>query len=156
MPAIHLRLGTRNRTLRIVSAIFALLAVLPWLSALLAGSAYTRHLATVISELYGFQCHQRAARAFTFSGQILPICARCTGIYAGLGLSIWVSRPRLRPGSYKAWFLIGAIVIALDVATELVALRPASAWFRAATGAFLSFPIALAILQTLGSHRNRS
>jgi len=156
MPTTRSRLVTRNRALRIVRAIFALLALLPWLASLMAGSPSTQPLATVTSEFYGFQCHQRTERAFTILGQSLPICARCTGIYAGLGLSILVSRPRLRPSSYKAWFLIGAIVIALDVATELVALRPPSAWFRAATGAFLSFPIALAILQTLGSHRNRS
>src|SRR5580765_1303965 len=31
-------------------------------------------------------CHQQAARSFAIWSQQLPVCARCTGIYAGAGL----------------------------------------------------------------------
>jgi len=30
-----------------------------------------------------FGCHQRLERSFTMLGQVLPLCARCTGIYVG-------------------------------------------------------------------------
>lgn len=139
----------RRRWVRVTSGVLLLLAILPWLTALLAHASAGRGIANGLRWLYGFQCHQRAGRSLSLAGQILPVCARCTGIYLGLGLAVLVGRPRLRPDPFKAWFLVGALFILLDVATEWVGLRPPSAGFRALTGAFLSYGIALALLQAL-------
>lgn len=40
--------------------------------------------------VYGFGhviCHQLPARSFHLSGVVLPVCARCTGIYAGAAIA---------------------------------------------------------------------
>jgi uncharacterized membrane protein len=37
--------------------------------------------------LGGFICHQRPERSFVFSGRQIPVCARCTGLYAGAAIA---------------------------------------------------------------------
>jgi uncharacterized membrane protein len=126
---------------------------LPLLVPLLENAAPTRAFGLVMRQLYGLQCHQRVARSFALGGGMMPVCARCLGIYLGLGLGALVDRPRLRPNPFKAWILIGIVLLSVDVATEVVGLRPANAWFRAATGAFLAYGIALAILGSVRPRR---
>jgi uncharacterized membrane protein len=43
-------------------------------------------------------CHQDPARSFTIAGAVLPVCARCTGIYLGawLGWALWGFVPPAR------------------------------------------------------------
>jgi uncharacterized membrane protein len=132
-----------------VRLVLLLAAVAPLLVPLFERYCPTSSIGLVLRRLYGLQCHQRAARTFTLGGSALPVCARCLGIYLGLGLAALVGRPRLRADPFKAWLVIGSLLMALDVATEWVELRPPSAWFRAATGAFLAYGIALAILAGL-------
>jgi uncharacterized membrane protein len=143
--------GSLNRRwrVRLVTATFLIAAGLPWVTVLLEQFPGSRPLAEGLRYLYGFQCHQRSLRSFSWLGAALPVCARCTGIYFGLGLAGWVGRPRLRPDPYKAWLLVGAMVVFLDVATEYVGLRPPSTTLRFLTGAFLSYGIALFLLSVL-------
>jgi hypothetical protein len=48
----------------------------------------------------GWICHQRPERSFHWNGTQFPVCARCTGLYAGapLGALVAVGRRRRRPG----------------------------------------------------------
>lgn len=132
--------------LRGLIAAFVLLSLLPWVTAALASLPHAQGLVSALTSLYGLQCHQRSDRAFSLLGHELPVCARCTGLYLGLGLSALVGRPRLRPDLFKVWFLVGGLVLLLDVLTEQVAMRPPSDWFRAATGALLSYAVGLVLL----------
>src|SRR6478672_7529764 len=44
-------------------------------------------LATAVYAVGSLVCHQRADRSFYLIGGQLPVCARCTGIYAGAALT---------------------------------------------------------------------
>jgi uncharacterized membrane protein len=129
-----LRPRRSRRLLTALRTLFIVAAVLPLFAPLFECCQWSAALGAFIRSLYGLQCHQRAGRSFTLLGGVLPVCARCYGIYLGLGLAALVGRPRLRPNAYKAWILIGAIVVLVDVASEWVGLRTESAWFRATTG----------------------
>jgi uncharacterized membrane protein len=135
--------------LRVLTVTFLVLAALPWLTVLFAKFHATFAVSEILRDLYGFQCHQRTSRSLVWLGVSLPVCARCTGIYFGLGFAVLVRRPQVRLDPLKAWLLLGALFLALDVATESVGLRPASALFRFATGAFLSYGIALLLVRAL-------
>jgi uncharacterized membrane protein len=47
-------------------------------------------------------CHQLPERSFFLAGRQFPVCARCSGLYAGvvLGLVAWWVWRRLRPGPH--------------------------------------------------------
>jgi uncharacterized membrane protein len=52
------------------------LAIGLWVAALLLAPA-------ALFPIGAFICHQRPERSFFVHGQQLPVCARCTGLYAG-------------------------------------------------------------------------
>lgn len=65
-------------------------------------------------------CHRIPDRSFQAFGRVLPLCARCTGIYLGVmtGLAVYVLSGRGRAGRFPPWQLLipfGLIVTALVV-----------------------------------------
>jgi uncharacterized membrane protein len=85
---------------------FSLLALL-WPAAMVAATriaalphqsaiAYLASAAVYISG--SLLCHQRPERSFHLWGAQFPVCARCTGIYAGAALGVIASFVRLKPG----------------------------------------------------------
>ena len=72
---------------------------------------------------------------------MLPVCSRCFGIYAGLGLGALVLRPRLRVWPLRIWVTFGVLLMLADVFTEALGWRPPLAWLRAATGVLLAYPV---------------
>lgn len=119
----------------------------PWLPALAAVFPVLGPLATLAEGWFGFQCHRDPSRALTVGGLALPVCARCFGIYAGLGAGALVLRPRLEPRFVRVWIVGGVLVMLLDVITELLEMRPASPVVRVLTGALLAWPIGVVLVQ---------
>jgi uncharacterized membrane protein len=139
--------GTPSARATLVGVAFTTLALLPWITVLLRLHPLTQPASLLLERLYGLQCHQRLDRTFAVLGEPLPVCARCSGVYLGLGLAVWVGRPRLRLDALKAWMLAAGLVLVADVASEAVGLRPASALFRAFTGAAFAYGIGLVVWQ---------
>lgn len=117
---------------------------LPWFAELWPP---LRPLATLAEGWFGFQCHRDPSRGLAVAGVALPVCARCFGIYAGLGAGALVLRPRLEPKFLRIWIFAGVFVMLLDVVTELLEMRPASPVVRVLTGALLAWPIGVALVQ---------
>jgi FtsH-binding integral membrane protein len=129
-------------------------ASLLWLAAILAAphglhaaSATAARLgAGVVYLAGGVVCHQRPERSFTAAGHPLPVCARCTGIYAAAPLAclLALALPIGRGRRWWAWagtprgILAAALPAAISVAVEWVTgwTDPAT---RAATGAAIGF-----------------
>jgi hypothetical protein len=84
---------------RRMALVVVTLAALAWLAAiLLAPVASSRsplmtRSAAACYAAGSLICHQRSERSFHFAGAQLPVCARCTGLYAGaaLGTLLWVA-----------------------------------------------------------------
>lgn len=108
-----------------------------------------------LPDLAGFAvCHQLPERTLYLGGQLLPVCARDTGMYLGfvtLFLALALSRPR-RAGFPPAPVLVLAVlfigVAGLDWVTSELGLRTTTNAIRLATGlaggstlAILAFPI---------------
>jgi uncharacterized membrane protein len=117
-------------------------AVLPFLALLaeqlLPGSA----VAEGLDAWFSFHCHQAPDRTLRIAGNLLPVCARCTGLYVGLFLGALLQRPR---GSQRSWgAVLGAATALLfvDVATQAAGLRVSSLVTRAVTGVLLAYPAA--------------
>jgi len=71
-------------------------------------------------------CHQRPERSFHIEGSQMPVCARCTGLYAaaplGLLAAIVAGRRPLRWRAPRVLLLASAAPIALSVAAEAAGL----------------------------------
>ena len=71
---------------------------------------------SMLKGIYSLFCHQQLSRSLVMSGHVLPLCARCTGIYLGFLIGFfcftivdkkWGKQVLSRP------FLLGSSVILL-------------------------------------------
>jgi uncharacterized membrane protein len=88
------------------AARFLACAAIIWLGAIVmaplarastAGPA-ARTTAAVFYAACGRMCHQQPARSFRSHGQPWPVCARCTGLYAGAAAGAWCAVLWVRSG----------------------------------------------------------
>lgn len=101
-----------------------------------------------------FICHQRPERSFFLHGRQLPVCARCTGLYAGAAvaapiaivLGAALSRNRAR------WLLSAlALPTAITWSLEFVAGVPFSNVARFVAALPLGFAAAWLVLGEIGA-----
>lgn len=92
--------------------------------------------------LFSPVCHQLAGRSFHIAGAVLPVCARCTGLYLGflagsLGLIAFPLRARRRAFDPPpaAMLLAAAIPSLVEGVGEISGLWTGSALARCLTGA---------------------
>jgi uncharacterized membrane protein len=143
-------------------SLFTVLAIL-WVFAVPAAAFAASRPAAASSAAYGFAyavyaigkliCHQRSGRSFFLFGAQLPVCARCTGIYAGAALMTIVAwslnLPARRPnnagdalhGAARYVLLLASLPIAATLFYEWTAGETPGSWTRAASG----LPLGLAV-----------
>lgn len=80
---------------RVVRAVLVVIGLAPLATPFLEQLPLLRYLAIPFNAWFEFQCHRELGRSFEILGHTLPVCSRCFGIYAGLGLGALVLRPRL-------------------------------------------------------------
>ena len=144
--SLSIRAGARAWLAPAVRVLLVVVGLSPWLPALATRVPALTPLATLADAWFGFQCHRDPSRALGFGSTVLPVCARCFGIYAGLALGALVLRPRLEPRFLRLWLVASVLFMLLDVATELLEMRPPSAPLRAFSGGLLAWPIGVALV----------
>ena len=107
-----------------------------------AGRARVRGRGQSVSVLYAASsriCHQRPERSFVIAGFQMPVCARCSGLYASgaLGALLAWSRPRRSPRFGRALLFAAAVPTALTFALEFSGLMR----FSNATRAIAALPL---------------
>ena len=123
-------------------------------SAVLVAAAYARtHGSGLSSDLsaavYGigsFLCHQRPGRSFSLWSVPLPVCARCTGIYAGAALAGIAVYSR-RIGRPVAALMVAAMPALATLVYEWTTGDAPSNGVRAASGVVLGAAV-MAVLLT--------
>jgi uncharacterized membrane protein len=108
-----------------------------------------------------FVCHQRPERSFHLWAHQMPVCARCTGIYAGAALTalLWpvaqrfpVIARRLESTiarSPKGFALVACAPAAATLVYEWTTGVTPSNWIRAASGLWLGTGVALLVQREL-------
>ena len=158
------------RYVRLRAAVLPLLfaGAIVWLAAVFASpvvvsrfeSGHPAFMAATVFYLAGATiCHQRSERSFHFAGIRFPVCARCTGLYAGaaIGLAVACAWPRrraralverwTRTGRWRGILALAITPAALSWAMEWAGVLPlpAAGFVRAATGVVLGAGVAWAI-----------
>lgn len=86
--------------------------------------------------LFRLLCHGIPDRCLYLWNVPMPICARCTAIYAGLVLSvaIFLLLPRLTEAAARMTLVVAVIPMAIDGLTQLARLRESTNGLRVGTG----------------------
>jgi uncharacterized membrane protein len=115
-----------------------------------SSSALLQLFGTIEYAVGGLICHQQPARSFHLAGVQLPVCARCTGIYAGAALAAAaIRRPRAgRPGRFPA---IAFLPVLASLAYEWGTGHTPSNALRAATGVVAGAAVMVVLLGELRS-----
>ena len=124
------------------------------------GSGAAQLLAVAVYGLGSVICHQRADRSFHLFAEQLPVCARCTGLYAGAALSavayLWGVRRKmpadLTPAARRL-LTIAALPMAASIVYEWATGDVPTNLARAATGIILGAAVAYVILAAVDSTR---
>ena len=141
--------AARSTTLRDVRwlAIGALVVVGTWPLAPLAVRAFPA-LATLgrtLEPWFALQCERDPARTLAWGGVPLAVCARCSGIYFGVGLGALIRLPLPSPPRFRAWVLGAALLMSADVALERVGLHGPWTLLRVVTGLLLAYPLGVGL-----------
>jgi uncharacterized membrane protein len=95
-------------------------------------------------------CHQLPARSFHLWAAQMPVCARCTGIYAGAAIAAVVVLTsfdrRLRHDNPRMVVALAALPTAATLAYEWTTGVTPSNWIRAVAGACLGAAVAIVVL----------
>ena len=140
-----------HRLATIVRGVLVFAAIAPFLPTLLHGIPVLDGFGGLLDAWFALQCERDPARGF--SG--LAVCARCLGIYLGLGLGALIARPSSRLGWLQLWIALAAALLLLDTLTEARGLRPASSPLRVLTGLLFAYPIGLVVARALMSRSLR-
>jgi uncharacterized membrane protein len=116
-----------------------------WVAALLLAPEW-------LFPLCGFICHQRPERSFFLEGSQLPICARCSGLYAGAAaaapFALFIASP-LNTSRARLIALAAALPTAITWTLELLRVAPFSNMTRFVAALPLGFAAAWLVLSVL-------
>ena len=99
-----------------------------------------------------FICHQRPERSFFFHGQQLPVCARCTGLYAGAALAVpaaLIAAVGLAPSRARRMLIAAALPTAITWTLEFAGVMPFSNVSRFTAALPLGFTAAWLVFAVL-------
>lgn len=136
-------MNARSLVLPAVRLILVAIGVSPFLPPLLEQAAPS--VAGALDAWFRFQCERDPARLLGVGA----VCARCLGLYVGLGTGALIARPRVRARRLELWLALAALAMLADVATEWLGWRPAWAGVRLTTGLALGYPAGVAVIAGL-------
>lgn len=145
-----------KRDTRIAAAVFAaipvgIVAAAAGCTALVAGGG-----PAVLRLPFRLLCHGIASRCLTLWGEPMPICARCTGIYAGLfvGISLFAIAWRRIDVRVARWLAtIMAVPIAVDGIAQALRLRESTNPLRLITGFAVALTFGIWVLASIEKGR---
>jgi uncharacterized membrane protein len=120
----------------------ALLPLLPVFAALLPALSLLERAFALWFDLH---CERDPARTLSWAGTPLAVCARCSGVYFGLGLGAMLRSPRLSPDALRLWVFAGATLMLADVMFEQQGLHGAWAALRVLSGVLLAYPVGVGL-----------
>lgn len=102
-------------------------------------------------------CHGIPSRCLTIWNVPMPICARCTAIYAGMLISVLVFAvlPRLPEIAARVAMIAATAAIALDGVTQAVRLRESTNDLRLITGFAFGITFSVWVLTSVRDNMRR-
>jgi uncharacterized membrane protein len=132
-----------------VRLLLALTAVV-WLALLILTPVLPVPIAGILYAFGSRICHQRPERSFHLFAVQLPVCARCTGIYAGAAIGSLLAlsasiRERLFPFSPRTLLVAGTVPTLMTLIIEWSGAWVGANDARAAAGVLLGVSVAFVV-----------
>jgi uncharacterized membrane protein len=122
--------------------LLALFGALPLLAFAVHHVAPHSAVVQALDAWFSLHCHQDPSRTLRVFGHLLPVCARCTGLYAGLLAGALVPVPVATRRRWLGLLGVALAVLLVDVGTQAAGWRVTSLGLRLLTGFMLAFPAA--------------
>ena len=99
-------------------------------------------------------CHGIPTRCLELWSVPMPICARCTAIYAGLilGIAFFLILPRIQAHIARRILAVAAVPMLIDGLTQLAMLRESTNLLRIETGLVIGVAFTFWALSEVESH----
>ncbi len=128
------------------------------LSAPLLEATGHRGVSALVRALLGTVCHQIPGRSFTLAGALLPVCARCAGLYFGflggcLVLAAQLLERRITRPPRRAVLLWAVLPSAAEWGLDLSGVAATTGAGRALTGSLLGFILAFYFVPAIDDMR---
>lgn len=141
---------------KIGAALFAGVAVLLLGMSVLVTEAVSAGASPKLRALFRPFCHGMPERCFTLDGVPMPICARCTGIYAGflLGVFLMFAVRKLQRMRLPAWLALALVApLFIDGVTQGIGLRESTNELRVMTGLLAGITLVAWVLMRFGPEK---
>lgn len=137
--------GTGRGLRRLGLVLLGAVALVPLLPVLSHAGAPLSALERLLEPWLAFQCERDPARMVSMGGVPLAVCARCSGIYFGLGAGALLAWPRLSPRARRSWLIAAALLMLADVVAERAGLHGSWPTIRLIGGVLLAYPVGLGL-----------
>jgi uncharacterized membrane protein len=140
-----------KRDTRIVLAFVAAIPTLILSAASLCSLAIASGASMRWRLAFRLMCHGMPHRCLDLFGVPMPICARCTGIYAGMlaGVAMFWLVPLLRERVMRRVALTAIMPLAIDGLTQLAGFRESTNTLRLVTGSIAGLAFGLWVLSAV-------
>jgi uncharacterized membrane protein len=98
-------------------------------------------------------CHRLPERTLALAGVPMPLCSRCSGIFAGVALGAVFMRPRLALSSWRWIIAVTGVVMALEVVAQDAGLHPIWHPTRVLSGLLFGYALAVTCVTALRGPR---
>jgi uncharacterized membrane protein len=140
----------RGRALLTVTrASFVLVASAPWVLPIARRFLPLGVLGWLADLAFVVLCHRLPERTLTLWGEPMPVCSRCAGIFAGLGMGALLARPRLTVRAARVAVAGAGALILVDVLTQDLGVRPFWHPARLVTGALLGYVLSCTLVSAI-------
>jgi uncharacterized membrane protein len=130
----------------VARVLLVVIGVLPWIMPIAESAVSLGAVGVLLDRIFWPMCHRFPARTLTLAGELMPLCSRCAGIFAGIAIGALIARPRLRLSAWGWIFIAASVAMVIDVITQDLGVHPVSHPARIATGAALGYAMAAAFV----------
>ena len=122
---------------------------LPWLGPLWRSSVPRSKVGPALDLVFVPMCHRLPERTLRIAGELMPLCSRCAGVFAGVAIGAIVARPWLPLARWRGMIAATGALMALDVLTQDVGLHPVWHPTRVLTGLLFGYALAVTCVTAL-------
>jgi uncharacterized membrane protein len=134
---------------RVARATFVAVGTFPWVLPLLRAWLPLGVVGDGLDAAFITMCHRLPERTLVLAGVAMPLCSRCSGIFAGVAVGALAVWPQLSARAWRWVITAAAAAMVLDVATQDLGLHPVWHATRLASGFAFGYAIAAACIMAL-------